>query len=125
MCRLTDDLAEGRFDEDAPEREAFVLFLLFIGALLFCGWMLAGCMTVEVHDSLLVNSSVEQDKPVRAGLSTTGEAIGEALKAAGYGSPISLDDLKAAIQEYRKLKESIKPQSRVHPFKWELRRCSV
>lgn len=65
--------------------------------------VLTGCMTVTVTDSLLINSSLTQDKPVRAGMSTTGEAVGEMIKAAGYGNPIDIEAIKAAIEEYRKI----------------------
>jgi hypothetical protein len=87
--------------------------------------VLTGCMTVTVQDSILINSSVAQDKPIRAGLSTTGEAIGEVLKAAGYGNPIDLDAIKTILEEYRKIKAMKQQESRVHPIDWRRLRNRV
>jgi hypothetical protein len=83
---------------------------------------LGGCMSITIQDSLIINSGVAQDKPIRAGVSTTGEAIGEALKAAGYGNPIDVEAIKSVIEEVRKIKaKKVSPLSRIHPFDWRKR----
>jgi hypothetical protein len=69
---------------------------------------LGGCMTVTIQDSIIIGSTVTMDKPIRAGISTTGEAIGEALKAAGYGNPIDIEAIKTAVEEYRKIRATRK-----------------
>jgi hypothetical protein len=103
MCRC--------YEED----DRFVCWFRFLlgamAALLLSGLFLCGCMTVNVTDSLLVNSSLSQEKPIRAGVSTTGEALGELIKAAGWGGPaLDVETLTGLIEEYRKLRAQRSPQ---------------
>ena len=69
--------------------------------------MIQACTTITITNSLLVNTTLTQDRPVRAGISTTGEDIGEALKAAGFGNPVSIEDLKDIVAEYRRIKSEL------------------
>jgi hypothetical protein len=106
MCRLTDEMIEGQFDSDEPEREEWLVLFIFLAALVVAGWLLMGCMSISITNyatgtnSKIVNSTT-QDKPIRAGVSTTGEAIGEALGAAMGTSALSeglgaIKEIKAA-----------------------------
>src|SRR5574343_918639 len=101
-----------------------IRLVILIAALCVALAGLTGCMTVTVSNSLLMGSTINQDKPIRAGVSTTGEAIGEVIKAAGWGGP-DIGALKDIIEQWLKTKKAVPvgPQSRVHPFRWELRRC--
>jgi hypothetical protein len=72
--------------------------------LLLMALSLSGCMTLTITDSVLISSGITQDKPVRAGLSTTGEALGEIVKAAGWGGPVDAEALRGILEEYRKLR---------------------
>ena len=67
--------------------------------------LLSGCMSLTIQDSLLVNSTIGQEKPIEAGISTTGKDLGELVKAAGWGGPsLDFEKLQGLIGEWRKLR---------------------
>ena len=62
---------------------------------------LSGCMSLTVSNSLLIGSGVTQEKPIEAGISTTGKDIGDAVRAAGWGGP-NIGEFKGIVEEFLK-----------------------
>jgi hypothetical protein len=96
MCRANEIVSS----EENVCIGGFVFKIVALIAVLLLG--VSGCMTVSITDSIVMGG-INQDKPIRAGVSTTGEAIGEAIKAAGYGG-FNMD-IGKAIEDLKALRE--------------------
>jgi hypothetical protein len=69
---------------------------------LWVAFGMAGCMSMtnnyDLSNSIMISSG-NQDKPVDAGISTTGKDVGDAIKAAGWGGPglPSIDEVRSLL----------------------------
>lgn len=121
MWRVEDELSRGVYDEvDVRNWKHIAMWIATLLWFAVAIISVMGCSTTNLSNCILVNSTLSQDKPIRAGISTTGEALGEMIKAAGFGNPISIDEIKQMIDALKSLRQQ---QSMIHPFKWECKRC--
>lgn len=131
MCRIEDELVQGRFDasdHSVVERgaEAWLLLLVLV-IFVVCGLFLSGCATTKAasnvsEDIQLVLDRVHLDAQE---VIAHPERWAPAVDSLCHDGMITADQCVRIQAILRARAILIGPQSRIHPFKWEVRRCPV